>query len=390
MMQALDWKDRLLELYNQATTETEMKGAESSPEMELMDWDQVENMSSEKERSQDLFSAFPIELKISILQYLNVEDLLKGISRVNSEWNKLTNEPMMWKDRFNKDKYLWTYMENTTNQEGEMKRGKTSHSLVDFLHKTKSNTFSFLSQVREETPIPVISDSSEVNWRQIYLQQYFGNQKRNTLIPRMKISNPSKLNIKSPSLSLVPQVFSFSKMKIKKVAMFGEGIHISAKKLLYKMMDQQTPFPMIGAFPGVGGLGTGISFNVNDVQLDLSAMHAALVDEKLRCQWKSLFGSCDGFVLAIDSSMDLNQVKNSLEDLFSSFGISPNAALLILNFENDAKKLMKSNGKVLKAFETVSALQLENWKDRKWLICNVSMENMEGIWQGWDWLASNS
>jgi len=56
--------------------------------------------------------------------------------------------------------------------------------------------------------------------------------------------------------------------------MLGSGLDTSAKDLLYAMMwGQHIDLPLTGLHPGVDGLGSGVGFDVNGVNLNIAALH---------------------------------------------------------------------------------------------------------------------
>jgi hypothetical protein len=107
--------------------------------------------------------------------------------------------------------------------------------------------------------------ATDINWKALYLEQHFANTKKYDF----------KTNAREGANNgLLSSLLSFSSSKVYPIPMFGEGLDSSAKKLLYNMMwSSVAPYKLSKLHAGVEGIGSGVGFNINGLELNLVALY---------------------------------------------------------------------------------------------------------------------
>lgn len=188
----------------------------------------------------------PIEVRYTIFSYLDAVNLSR-LSRVNKEWRSIATSPILWRNLFERDKRNWKSFTS------ESINNNSASSISSMATTTIRSVLDFINKLTEDLEINE-DDKSNINWKELYLQQFFENNiTRITTNLTLLIQLESSSSAPKSALSKLGSLFS---KKVHRIPMFGEGLDSSAKQLLYRMMwNKNSPFQMNKLYPGVEGIG---------------------------------------------------------------------------------------------------------------------------------------
>jgi cell division protein FtsL len=109
----------------------------------------------------------PIEVRYNIFSYLDAANL-SSLARVNQEWKAITGSPILWRNLFEREKRNWKSFTS------ESVTSNSSSSISSMATTTIRSVFAFINKLTEETQIDE-DDKSNINWKELYLQQFFEN-----------------------------------------------------------------------------------------------------------------------------------------------------------------------------------------------------------------------
>jgi hypothetical protein len=174
--------------------------------------------------------------------------------------------------------------------------------------------------------------------------------------------------------------------KTYRIPMLGEGLESTSKDLLYSMMwPQNAPlFTVTGLFPGVEGMGSGVGFNVDNVNMNIAALHRCHLDD-LRSKWRSYFQKSDGVIYVVSCKNLVNApIRKHLAHVVAGEEplVPTKAPLLVLLVCDDPQ------GATVRPSEMAEQLKLEELEGRAWCVQLVDMSTLNGLPQALRWLAS--
>jgi len=304
--------------------------------------------------------------------------LVYKISFVCMHWHKLTNDNNFWKMLYLKSVRSWGLFQSYRTPKSSS-IGQIFQSTTQLLFGTNSSNVS-----PDLPPVPL-------TWKQKYLHQYARNSeeyKRHVTLRTCPVSN-HQANLKPKGLQFSPAFSSTYKVLI-----VGEGLETSAKRLLYDMMwGERTPFKMTKLYPGNEGIGSGVGFEVNGVDLNMSAIYnhtkALRTDEQEK--WIDLFRESHALLFVMDFLGSTEEVKKELDFLLKpELGLRSHVPLLVLAckfnlVENSTSHSSGAAEKPRSPAEIAEKLSLEEL-GRPWCVRHVEIETLDGIYQGLDWL----
>jgi len=197
-------------------------------------------------------------------------------------------------------------------------------------------------------------------------------------------NNPQSLNFHPKRLDLTP---SFSDTH--KILVVGDGLETSAKRLVYDMMwGNNTSFKMTKLYPGADGIGSGVGFEFNGADLNICAIYniaQLLFQEDYIEKWIGLFREATGLILVMDLLGDPSTVKNEL-DLLTEYGLNlrPGIPLVVLVCKHE----IDPNSTFPSCQSIATQLGLSEL-DRPWCVRIVEVRNLDGVFEGIDWLLSS-
>jgi len=331
-------------------------------------------------------SVLPKELMLFIFSFLDVKSLSYRASLVCQRWFRLSNDDSIWKERFWRDVKSWDSFLSS-----ECKSSKSWYL------STQKALYGKIFGESEDAA----SSEDTVSWKHKFLMQYNCNSedyKNHIKLRTAPISNHQRkvdpyagLGFRSP--------FGF---KMYKILIVGEGLETSAKCLVYEMMwGANTPFKMTKLYPGNGGIGSGVGFELNGVDLNISAIynHAQVLQRGAQQQWIDLFRETHAVMFVMDVYGDTTTVKQELAALLQpQNGLSANAPLIVLACKHHSAKNVKADPPPAESlpsaftdmapFEIAEKLELNNKLTRKWCVRKVDVETLDGVYQSLDWLLS--
>jgi len=149
------------------------------------------------------------------------------------------------------------------------------------------------------------------------------------------------------------------------------------------MWGRHIELPVTGLHPGVDGLGSGVGFDVNGVDLNIAALHRCDFT-KARAQWESYFQAVDGAIFVVNWEDAYIGDSCTIKGLID---IMPNNVPLLVLLCHD--KVPAQQISPVSAVSLAEQLGLENaLKNRWWCVRDIDMQSLAGICEGLQWLAS--
>ena len=128
-----------------------------------------------------------------------------------------------------------------------------------------------------------------------------------------------------------------------------------------------------------------IGFNVIDIKYE--KYHFTIWDvggqDKIRILWKHYYSNVDGIIYVLDSndSDKFEENKETFEKLINEDELKKQPILIYAN-KQDMNGAYSEN-------DIIEKLVMKKYTDRKWLVKGTSINNGEGIKEGFDWLISS-
>lgn len=286
------------------------------------------------------FAGLPDELKVLVFSYLPSDQLLSSVPRVCKEWQRLAEDDHLWRERFLSERDQWnvfgshrTHLDfnhsqssNTSTyydslswllglEENASETGESSDEDEKQTSSASNTPFSGLQKSRGATRRrrkPQTSSSSQKTkeakdkalrvmdecldppapfetWRQLYVHTKVINQQSKSA--ERALDRIAKKSSSSSSFwPMIKRPFQHAfggKSAPLSVPIFGGGLDTSAKHLLYRMMwSSGSPFQMTRLYPGKAGIGSGVGFKVQGVELNLSSFYRMRDEIVLEALWK--------------------------------------------------------------------------------------------------------
>jgi len=185
----------------------------------------------------------------------------------------------------------------------------------------------------------------------------------------------------SPVMGQLKQPFQ----RVHRIPMLGEGLESTSKDLLYSLMWPQNPSMLRATclYPGVEGFGSGVGFCVDDVNLNIAALHRCSLDDP-RAAWRSYLLKADGLIYVVNSNDLMNTERRKLnrivggEEALVSIKIP---ILVLLVCEATTTSNMRPS-------ELAGYLNLDGLEGRTWCVQIVEVNTLKGISEGLQWIAS--
>jgi len=328
-----------------------------------------------------LISLLPSDVSLHIFSYVDIFSLIYRAAVVCQPWHELCNNDVFWKSR-----YMASVRDWHSFQSHHMPKSSLGHIL-----KTTSE---FYGKLFGSAPVEISSNTPpqtpSLTWKQKYLLQYSRNSAeytRHVALRTCPVSN-HQANLNPKGLQFSPTFSSTYKVLI-----VGEGMETSAKRLVYDMMwGERTIFKMTKLYPGNEGIGSGVGFEVNGVDLNVSAIynHAkALMRTDDQEKWVDLFRESHALLFVMDLFGSTDSVKNELDLLLRpELGFRPQAPLLVLACKHSMSRETSTNpdtGNWQSPAEIAEKLKLHELA-RPWCVRHVEVQTLDGIYQGLDWL----
>eukprot|EP00026_Physarum_polycephalum_P010017 Phypoly_transcript_10160.p1 GENE.Phypoly_transcript_10160~~Phypoly_transcript_10160.p1 ORF type:complete len:427 (+),score=76.99 Phypoly_transcript_10160:96-1283(+) len=343
----------------------------------------------------------PVEIRHTICSFLSSSDLLH-LSQVSCAWNLMCNDEVHWKAVFDREKLNWDSIQ--------------CYAPTASLWNKFSSQASYVSDLWSEYPASPLQQNPVTfpKWKTTLTLNHLANlhKSKATSPASSSLSSSSPLLPNSPSLaslssdvaqsikanapalaskivSKISPVVGQLKVPFKKtyrIPMFGEGLESTSKDLLYSMMwPQNAPlFAVTGLFPGVEGMGSGVGFNVDNVNMNIAALHRCHLDD-LRSKWKSYFQKSDGIIYVVSCKNMFNTpVRKHLAHIVAGEEplVPTKSPLLVLLVCDDPL------GATVRPSEMAEQLNLDELEGRAWCVQLVDMSTLSGLPQGLSWLAS--
>jgi hypothetical protein len=319
-------------------------------------------------------SYLPDDVLTSILILVGDVYLFNIIPLVSKHWHGLINNEMFWKKRYLDCAPLW---------QSYLSYHIPKSKIQKLLHKTTAFYENWIAN-EEEISDPKLQE--ELLWKQKYFIQYSRN---NPEYYQYIKEHRQTVSFSNHSLSLQPKKMNFSPAfkNTYKILVVGEGLETSAKKLVYDMMwGTNTPFKMTGLYPGTEGIGSGVGFEVNGVDLNISAIYnyfGLLSYEYYMQKWIDLFRESHGLIFVMDLVGDPSLVKSEM-DLLKEYAISLPVGLPLLVL---ACKQQIEESTCISPQSIADQLQL-NELGRPWCVRTVEIRSLDGLYEGMDWILS--
>jgi len=201
----------------------------------------------------------------------------------------------------------------------------------------------------------------------------------------LKTNTPALMSKLASRISPVMGQLKVPFKKIHRIPMLGEGLESASKDLLYSMMWPQNSsmFNVTCLYPGQEGFGSGVGFCVNDVNLNIAALHRCPLDDP-RIKTKTYFQKADGVIYVVSCKSLPTVERRQLKLMLGGDEPLANAKIpiLVLQVCEDpaATKLRPS--------ELAEQLGLEGFTDRMWCVQSVDMTTLKGLPEALRWLAS--
>lgn len=324
------------------------------------------------------FHDLPEPVQLEIFSYLGAKDLCR-VSRTCRYWHDLGLDDILWKRRLECDVKHWNTIGHSTNPE---------------MYKECQSDWTF---------------------KEIYLRC---SPEVNELV--------RDTNLHFHQLSAVLR--SFWPKKTPKLAMFGPGLETSTRRIVRKILeDNSGMFKTTGMFPGqFEGVGSGFTMKMNDaVNFNLITLYTATKEERenrnqeerlrgnrllaqagdgdaeaeeapeekyeVRQSVKDLCRTLDGFIFVVDSEIgdsnyNLVNVSSGIPELFAMVNDAwapTNIPVVILSCVTEESKTRIS------CIDVVSQLKLHKL-NRPWQVFDCVVDDMGGVPQGIEWLVKTS
>lgn len=315
-------------------------------------------------QEQSRFEQLPIDVKLHIFSYLTATDLCRA-SRVCRSWYDITEDNLLWAGLMSRDITHWNVIGHST--------------------------------------YPAIYKEVESDWsnKEIYLRC---SPEVNRL---MHQQNAVFSNISNMLRYFLPK-------KTPLFAMFGPGLESTTSGIVRKIIED-SDFQSIGMFPGkFDGVGGGFTLKTPaGIQFHLSVMYSTSKREreqvggsrndrhKLMRLKKSQEGeekyelvpavqefcrTVDGFIFVVDASLSFTQVEWGLSELLAIVNERwsvTHVPVLVMS------TVVQSCDARVPCCEIVERLNLVSL-NRPWQVRDCTIENREGMSEGFTWLAEQS
>ena len=170
------------------------------------------------------------------------------------------------------------------------------------------------------------------------------------------------------------------------VPIFGEALETTARRLVYRLMgtdDQDPMFKSLGPFPGSGGMGGGMNFQVGKSELKLAPFYS-WTQKKLVVSghMQLVLETCNGLLFVVDDGAfrDATHQLTVCEQLKVLLAVArPKCVILVLNF------CMQHDKHVHSPREMLDLMALGNGQ-RTVSVRNVPEFSDVGVAEGIEWL----
>lgn len=381
--------------------------------------------------------ALPEELQLLLFSHFGAGDLA-AVSLVSTLFHRLASDNALWRLQFERAQGGWKVACNV----GAEPLPSGASQLARWFEEKLAFTHSALSQLiphqhhqhhqqhHQRWHDPSASLAAEmtcaalVDWKSQY-HIHHSESVRHVKPTRSKSEVVLTKFGAAPSsspLSFLPKSIrtTLQRKQVFKVPMFGRGLDLSAKKLLYNMIwSLESPFPVCGLHPGSGGIGSGVAFNVEGKELNLTVIYEEEgVFEKLRPVWRDfLQKDSSGLILVMDNRGDTESLAMAKRELarFVSYDCDPDddrarecsekedeqerplavTTLPLLVFlcdagTDDVPPETRPTAPPLTAARVAHEFALSaRMRGRKWCVRHVCPDSLQGIAEGLHWLAAN-
>lgn len=350
--------------------------------------------------------ALPKELMLFLFSYLDVKSLSHRACLVSKAWFQLANEEMLWKDRYWKDVSTWDSVHAARPTTSNKSWGALYTNTQKVLYGKLFNGVSL--------------QTTEPSWKRKFMAQYNYNCEDYKNHVKLRTAPVSNLQRKVEPYAGGLGFRSPFGGKTYKIVIVGEGLETSAKCLVYEMMwGANTPFKMTKLYPGNGGIGSGVGFELNGVDLNITAIynHSQMLQRGAQQQWIDLFKDTHAVMFVMDVYGDTTTVKQELDALLDTQnGLSSTAPVIVLACKHHTNKrvvqadadqsnagaatdassdasletddpLTTSGFTAMTSFDIAEKLEL-NKLSRWWCVRKVDVETLDGVYQSLDWLLS--
>jgi len=324
-------------------------------------------------------SILPDDVMIRIFIYVGDKNLFCLLPLVSKRWNGMINNDGFWKQRYNSCVPGWL-----TYQSFHLPKSK--------LEKLLNTTTAFYEKwisvegktEENERPIPKLKE--DLLWKEKYFIQYSRNNPdydQYVKTHRHVVSNQTR-NLEPMKLNFSP---AFSNPY--KILVFGDGLETSAKRLVYDMMwGNNTSFKMTRLYPGNDGIGSGVGFEFNGIDLNVCAIYNVtnlLLQEDYIEKWIDLFRESHGLILVMDLLGETATVKDEM-DILTDYGLKLRPGIPLVVFA--CKQELEPNITFPSARSIADQLRLSEL-DRPWCVRIVEVRSLDGVFEGIDWLLTS-
>ncbi|ESO94461.1 hypothetical protein LOTGIDRAFT_232302 [Lottia gigantea] len=322
------------------------------------------NLNEDNKTTFSHFSSMPIGIKLRILSYLPCYDLA-NICSVCHEWNYLASDDVLWHNRLNWDVPKWETFSFTTNPQ---------------IYQDVNSEWAFKDIYYKCSP------ECNRSWKKLNSTFY-------------QVSNMIKY---------------FLPRKTPRVALFGPGLESSTHKIVSKLLyEDNNKFSRIAMFPGqFDGIGAGMTLKLKTGStFHLTVLYSGTKKERenrnknstsrifqnkiegsgkteieLQPAVKNLCHILDAFIFVVDASQTEDQVKNGLVELNAMINerwSAPHVPVIILSCTSH------STISRIPAYKIAQLFQLTHI-DRKWLVQDCVVDNLEGIHIAMEWMIEHA
>lgn len=335
----------------------------------------------------------PKEILLLIFSHLDINSLIKGASQSCKKWHQFIEDDALWESLYKREVGTWNSY--STVKFNRIMKGPWD----DFYSYTQKAYGKFFGTTEPETK------SSVITWKHKYLVQHqINSESYNKRIKSRAVPAQNYDRKMAPTQTSTLSAFSLVQ-KLCRVMIVGEGLETTSKTLVYHMMwGEDSPFKMTKLYPGTGGIGSGVGFEIDGVDLNVSAIYD---HEKLFQtpdgleQWVNFLKETDGLMFVMDMCGNTITVKNDLEILLQSKnGLPPTTPLVVLACTGSKSNVVpttttadEESPKSAGVFDNLTPAEIAEKLDldslnRPWLVRRVDVSTLDGMYQSFDWLFS--
>jgi len=155
------------------------------------------------------------------------------------------------------------------------------------------------------------------------------------------------------------------------------------------MWGNMTSFKMTKLYPGTEGIGSGVGFEFNGAEINISAIYnhsQTLSKEDDLEKWIDLFRDADGLIFVMDLEGDTNIVKTEMDRL-TEHGLILRPSVPFAVFA--CKQEFNQSSDIISPTPKQIAEQLKlDELERPWCVRSVEVQKLDGVYQGIDWIMS--